>query len=136
MRMSLSRRHAEPVKGQDLMIAKRHVDPPRSLGVALALALAGCAGAERADLSAEPAGVYVLREVLERTNGVVLAGDGAEQRLIEVFVSLTDLYGSPGLAGGGSSSYAFCGAFLKAKGHDAGAELAQVTAAARRGDTF
>jgi hypothetical protein len=104
-------------------------DDTAGLKAALAMAHAG-------DVVHLPAGVYVLREPLELTNGVVLAGDGSDQTVIEVPVSLTDLYGNPGLERGGSSSYAFGGAFLKARGHDDGDELAQVTAAAERGDTF
>jgi hypothetical protein len=83
-----------------------------------------------------PAGVYVLREPLTLKSGVVLAGAGADASVLDVPVSLTDLYGNPGLEGGGNSSYAFGGAFLKARGKDDGDELAQVTAPAERGDTF
>jgi hypothetical protein len=53
--------------------------------------------------------------------------------ILEVGLSLTDIYGNPGLDGGGQSSYSFGGAFIEAKGSDGGDVLADVTAAAARG---
>jgi hypothetical protein len=92
--------------------------------------------ARSGDVVRLPAGVYVLREPLTLKSGVVLAGDGADATVIEVPVSLTDLYGNPGLEGGGNSSYSFGGAFLEARGKDDGERLGEVTAPAARGDTF
>jgi len=96
--------------------------------------VAALAAASSGDVVAVPAGVFIIKKTLTLKSGVVLQGAGPDQTILEVPVSLTDVYGNPGLATG-TSSYSFGGAFIEADGGDGGATLATVTAPAARGDT-
>jgi hypothetical protein len=96
---------------------------------------AALAAARAGDVVRVPAGVYELRARITVPSGVVLQGAGRDATIVEVPVSLTDVYGNPGLDRGGNSSYSFGRAFIEVKGRDEGAELAEVSAAAARGDT-
>jgi hypothetical protein len=82
-----------------------------------------------------PAGRFIVSDKLTLTQGVVLRGGGRDATVIDIPVSLTDLYGNPGLEGDGTSSYSFGRAFIEARGNMSTVELAQVVANASRGDT-
>ncbi len=88
---------------------------------------AALAAAEGGGVVVLPAGTFIVRGKLTLTSGVVLRGAGSEQTVVDVPVSLTDVFGNSGLAGGGTSSYAFSGGFIEAKGAPDGPELATVT---------
>lgn len=91
------------------------------------------ASAQAGDVVSIPAGRFVISEKLVVPSGVVLRGAGPDATVLDISVSLTDLFGNPGLDGGGQSSYSFGGAFIEAKGSDGGDELSEVTEAAVRG---
>lgn len=74
-----------------------------------------------------PAGTFVIRDKLELTNGVVLQGAGRGTTIIDIPVSLTDVYGNPGLDSGGTSTYSFSQAFIQARGGYPSNVLATVT---------
>lgn len=98
------------------------------------VAALAAADAEGGGVVHAPAGTYVLRDRLALGDGVVLQGDGPGLTILAIPVSLTDLDGNPGLEGGGTSSYAFGGAFIEARGDVDGPVQTQITAAASRGD--
>ncbi len=91
------------------------------------------ASAKTGDVVSIPAGRFIIAEPLTLASGVILRGAGPDATILEISVSLTDLFGNPGLTGGGQSSYSFGGAFIKASGSDGGSVLADVTAPAARG---
>ena len=82
-----------------------------------------------------PAGTFIISDKLTLTDGVVLRGAGRDETILEVPVSLTDVYGNPGLDGGGTSTYSFGKGFIEASGGSSSHVLATVTANASRGDT-
>ncbi len=98
------------------------------------VAALAAADAEGGGVVHAPAGTYVIRDRLALGNGVVLQGDGPGLTILAIPLSLTDLDGNPGLEGGGTSSYAFGGAFIEARGDVDGPVQTQITAAASRGD--
>lgn len=82
-----------------------------------------------------PAGTFILSERLRLENGVVLQGAGRGVTTLSIPVSLTDVYGNEGLEGGGTSSYAFSGAFLEVRGNTDGDAVATISDDAARGTT-
>ncbi len=96
---------------------------------------AALSAAEPGDVVGVPAGTFIIKKTLTLTDGVVLQGAGPAKTILDVPVSLTDAYGNPGLSGGGTSTYSFGAGFIEADGSDGGQKLADVTQAAKRGDT-
>lgn len=80
-----------------------------------------------------PAGTFVLSERLRLPSGVVLQGAGSGLTTLEIPVSLTEAYGNTGLEGGGTSSYAFGGAFIEVRGEVDTEPLTSIVAVAARG---
>ncbi len=74
-----------------------------------------------------PAGRFVIRARVTLTDGVVLQGAGRGATELEIPVNLSDVYGA------GDRKWSFSGAFIEAKGSDAGKLVGDVTAAAARG---
>ncbi len=97
--------------------------------------VAALAAATAGDVVGVPAGKFIIKKTLTLKNGVVLQGAGPDKTILDIPVSLTDAYGNTGLSGGGTSSYSFGAAFIEADGSDGGTKLADVSAAAKRGDT-
>lgn len=82
-----------------------------------------------------PAGTFVLRDKITLPTGVALQGAGPGSTIIDIPVSLTDVYGNAGLDSGGTSTYSFSQAFIEARGGFSSTVLATVTANASRGDS-
>ncbi|MBW2522796.1 MAG: hypothetical protein JRI23_01410, partial [Deltaproteobacteria bacterium] len=81
-----------------------------------------------------PAGRFIIRDKLTLTDGVVLQGAGRGVTILDIPLSLTDVYGNPGLDGGGTSTYSFGQAFIEVRGSYPNTVLADVTTNALRGD--
>ncbi len=96
---------------------------------------AALSAAKSGDVIGIPAGKFIIKKKLTLDSGVVLQGAGPSKTILDIPVSLTDAYGNTGLSGGGKSSYSFGAAFIEADGGDSGKKLADVTQAAKRGDT-
>ncbi len=99
---------------------------------AFLLALDAAAGGGVIDI---PAGTFELRDKIMLPDGVVLRGAGSGITIIDIPVSLTDVYGNPRLDSGGQSTYSFSQAFIEARGTYPSTTLATITANASRGDT-
>ncbi len=80
-----------------------------------------------------PAGTFVLSERIALPSGVVLQGEGPATTTLEIPVSLTEVYGNDGLEGGGTSSYAFGGAFIEVRGDVDSEPLTAIVSNAPRG---
>lgn len=74
-----------------------------------------------------PAGRFIIRARVTLEPGVVLQGAGRDATELEIPVNLSDVYGA------GDRKWSFGGAFIEAKGSDAGQLLGDVTTNAPRG---